>query len=79
MKMNFSSHTNKSHLHKKGFALILQRFESESFWNSEMAYCFVDLQASLLEKWKAISKFPWACVSKQGEVLSLWYGNDFLF
>ena len=33
MKMGFYSHANKTHFHEKGFAL-----ESESFWNSEMAY-----------------------------------------
>ena len=37
--MIFYSHANKTHFHKKGFALSLSlNFESGSFWNSEMAY-----------------------------------------
>ena len=36
MKMIFNYDVNKTLLHNKGFALSL--VESESFWNSEMAY-----------------------------------------
>ena len=37
MKMIFHFHANKAHFHKKGSALGLF-FESEGFWNSEVAY-----------------------------------------
>ena len=39
MKVIFYSHANKTHFHKKSFALLRPHFESGSFWNSEMA-CF---------------------------------------
>ena len=37
MEMIFHSHANKTHFHKKGCAPSLI-FESEGFWNSEVAY-----------------------------------------
>ena len=37
MEMIFHSHANKTHFHKKGCALMAH-YESEGFWNSEVAY-----------------------------------------
>ena len=37
MEMIFHFHANKTHFHKKGFR-TLRRFESEGFWNWEVAY-----------------------------------------
>ena len=37
MEMIFHSHVNKTHFHKKGCALMAH-FESEGFWNSDVAY-----------------------------------------
>ena len=36
MEIIFHSHANETHFHKKGFAPV-PRFESEGFWNSEVA------------------------------------------
>ena len=38
MKMMFHFHANKAHCHKKGSARGLFFFESEGFWNLEVAY-----------------------------------------
>ena len=37
MEMIFHSHASKTHFHEKGCALMAH-FESEGFWNSEVAY-----------------------------------------
>ena len=37
MEMIFHSHANKTHFHQKGCALMAH-FESEGFWNSDVAY-----------------------------------------
>ena len=50
MKLFLYSHANKILLHKKGFALSLF-FESESFCNSEMTYCW-----ERGERWTATHK-----------------------
>ena len=36
--MIFHSHANKTHFHKKGWLYTWPQFESEGFWNSEVAY-----------------------------------------
>ena len=38
IEMIFHSHANKTHFHKKGFALGLILKVCEGFWNSEVAY-----------------------------------------
>ena len=42
MKMIFNYDANKTHFHVKGFALSLNCFESEIFWNLGMAYFYQD-------------------------------------
>ena len=47
MEINFHSHANKTHFHKKGCAPSLILI-SESFWNSEVAGYFIEFLVSLL-------------------------------
>ena len=42
VEMIFHSHANKTHFDKKGFALMAH-FESEGFWNSEVAFSAIRL------------------------------------
>ena len=52
MKVIFYSHANKTHFHKKSFALLRPHFESGSFWNSEMACFFFVLCCKLTKNSK---------------------------
>ena len=48
MEIIFHSHASKTHLHKKGCAPSLIIFESEGFWNSEVACFLMKVEYDLL-------------------------------
>ena len=71
MKVIFYSHANKTHFHKKSFALLRPHFESGSFWNSEMA-CFFFVLSCKLTKNNRQKK------SKKSWKKNVWEGDSYL-
>lgn len=49
------AHTNKTQFHKKGSALSLIIFKSESFWNLEGKY--INVYSETSESWDKINNF----------------------
>ena len=54
-KWIFMAHTNKTQFHKKGSALSLIIFKSESFWNLEGKY--INVYSETSESWDKINNF----------------------